>query len=520
MLQLRFLIPILVILCGFTAGTLLPSNSYAQEAAEEAPKKKRSNKKERRAPPKTRKADTWSEQVGKQMLKVQEYFEKEDYPGAKSLLTKLSQRRKLKPFEAAKINQFLGYVEYELGTPKSALKFFEKALAGEGLPPNDRNQLTFNVAQLMLQEGQVDKAISMLQGWFKANENPKADAFFIMANAYVMKEDFKSALKWANQGLDRVTNPREQWLQMAVGLNFQDGKYEKCREILETLVSKWPKKQYWRQLSGIYGQLKLEKEQLAAFELTHRQGMLTSSNELVQMAQLYMYHEVPFKAGKLVEASLADGTIDDTQKNWKLLADAWIAAREMERAIEPLKKAADRDDNGELYIQLAQLYVEREDWEKAIDALQKGRRKGGLKNTGQTHFLEGVAHYNLKKRSPALKSFDRAIAASKSDSSTTKNSGQWKRIIQGDIRRDQQNREFDIHLRKQLIEAGLVEATAEELAAAEAEEAGETDVAAEPEASAEEPEAQVEGESEAAPEAEAAPEPTAETESPPAEPTS
>lgn len=503
-MQYRLLVPVLIILAGFVSASILPAEIYAQEAEK---KKKRSSRKERRAPPKTRKADTWSEQVGKQMLKVQEHFEKDNYPGAKAALTKLSNRRKLKPFEAAKISQFLGYVEYELDNPTGALKHFEKALEGEGLPPKDRNQLTFNVAQLMLQEGQVDKAIKMLEGWFKANENPKADAYFIMANAYVMKDDFKSALKWANQGLDRVTNPREQWLQMAVGLNFQDGNYQKCREILETLVSKWPKKQYWRQLSGIYGQLKLEKEQLAAFELTHRQQLLTTTNELVQMAQLYMYHDVPFKAGKLVEAGLEDGSIENTQKNWKLLSDAWIAAREMERAIDPLTKAAIRDDNGELYVQLAQLYIEREEWPKAIDSLQKARRKGGLKNAGQTHFLEGVANYNLKKRSPAKTSFGRAIAASKSDSPTTKNSNQWIRIIDGDIRRDQQNREFDIHLRKQLIKAGLVEPTAEELAAEEATEAGE-DVAVEPEAS--EPETESEG----------AAEPTAKTDSPAPEPTS
>ena len=118
-----------------------------------------------------------------------------------------------------------------------------------------------------------------------------------------------------------------------------------------------------------------------------------------------------------------------------------------------------------------------------------------------------MANYNLKKRSPAKTSFGRAIAASKSDSPTTKNSNQWIRIIDGDIRRDQQNREFDIHLRKQLIKAGLVEPTAEELAAEEATEAGE-DVAVEPEAS--EPETESEG----------AAEPTAKTDRPAPEPTS
>ena len=118
-MQYRLLVPILVILSGFVVTSVLPTEAYSQGR----------KKKERRAPPKTRKADTWSEQVGKQMLKVQEYFEKDDYPGAKALLTKLDNRRKLKPFEKAKINQFLGYVEYELGDRKIKRVSPEKLLA-------------------------------------------------------------------------------------------------------------------------------------------------------------------------------------------------------------------------------------------------------------------------------------------------------------------------------------------------------------------------------------------------------
>ena len=62
-----------------------------------------------------------------------------------------------------------------------------------------------------------------------------------MANAYVIKEDYPNALIWANQGLEKMTVPKESWLQMAVALNFQVEDFELCRELLETLLTRWPK---------------------------------------------------------------------------------------------------------------------------------------------------------------------------------------------------------------------------------------------------------------------------------------
>ena len=67
--------------------------------------------------------------------------------------------------------------------------------------------------------------------------------------------------------------------------------------------------------------------------------MLEKHDELLRIAQLYLFYEVPYKAALILEKELESGRIKDEEKNWEQLANAWLSAREWKKAIPPLKKA-------------------------------------------------------------------------------------------------------------------------------------------------------------------------------------
>jgi len=73
--------------------------------------------------------------------------------------------------------------------------------------------------------------------------------------------------------------------------------------------------------------------------------------------------------------------------------------------MEPLAEAARMSDNGDLYVKLAQVHLEREDWSKAREALEAAVDKGDLTDPGNAHLLLGVSHYNSGKLSAAERSF-------------------------------------------------------------------------------------------------------------------
>lgn len=367
-----------------------------------------SAEKKRREPPKTRRVETASPKVYKHLQAAHEALAEENYAKAGSELDKIQGMSKLSKYEQSLMHQSYGYLHASQGHYKKAMQSFEKCVAAGGLSDQEQLNIRYNLGQLYIANDQYQKGIQTLEGWINEAQNPGAEPYFLIANAYVQLERYDAALQWVGRGMVRTDEPRESWLQLALALYFEKKKYPECADVLKQLVTRFPKKSYWKQLAGIYDQLGDEKKQLAAFELAHRQGLLTESGELVQMAQLFLYHEVPYKGAALLEKGLEDGRIKPTADNWELLANSWIHAREYPRSEDPLARAAKLSDDGELYLRLGEVYVAGERWKEAGQALRQALAKGELDDPGQAHLLLGIAQFQSGQVGPSRQSFTRA----------------------------------------------------------------------------------------------------------------
>jgi tetratricopeptide (TPR) repeat protein len=213
--------------------------------------------------------------------------------------------------------------------------------------------------------------------------------------------------------------------------------YPKVREILELLVTNWPKKEYLTQLAAIYGELDQEKKQLQAYEAAHAAGWLDRGAELIQLSQLFLQAEVPFKAAKIVEAGLEAGTIDATANNWRLLSQAWTLAQEDEKAIPALKKAAGLSNDGILDIRLAQAYLNLDQYEPCVKSARDGLKKGDLRRTDSANVVLGMCLYDLKRYNEAKAAFRTAAQ----DRRSAKAANQWIDFINKEIERENQLRD-------------------------------------------------------------------------------
>ena len=63
-----------------------------------------------------------------------------------------------------------------------------------------------------------------------------------------------------------------------------------------------------------------------------------------------LYHGRPYRAAVLLEASMADESVERDAKSLELLANSWLMARENSRAVEPLTKAAELSEKGDVYV--------------------------------------------------------------------------------------------------------------------------------------------------------------------------
>ena len=144
-----------------------------------------------------------------------------------------------------------------------------------------------------------------------------------------------------------------------INLIFDD-RYEEAVPILEAMVYRFPdKKNYYRQLAALYAELKREEDSFHIQQIMFSKDMLEKHDELLRIAQLYLFYEVPYKAALILEKELESGRIKDEEKNWEQLANAWLSAREWKKAIPPLKKAAEMSEDGELFLRLRSNFYAR-----------------------------------------------------------------------------------------------------------------------------------------------------------------
>ena len=347
-------------------------------------------------------------------------MDEDDYPGAKELLERLNVSR-LNKVELGKYYRLLGYLSYQLGEAPEALAYFRKAIAQESLPLRDQEKLMFSIVQLEAAVENWPGVLASMDEWARFVPFPTGLSFYLRAIAHYQMDQPDLSLENAEWAALIETDPPESWLQLLAALYVLKEDYASVTPVLEELVVRFPKKAYWIQLSLIYGASEGYDESLSVQQLALLQGFLTEDRELRRLARSYVFAGLPYEAATLLDAGLSDEKIEPTPKVYELLANSWIQAREFDRSMEPLKKAAALSDDGNLYLRLGQVFMAREDWSNAAKYFKQAVAKSGLKAPGSADLLLGIVYYNEDETAEALKWFRRA----KKHETTRKTANDW-----------------------------------------------------------------------------------------------
>mgnify|MGYP001815343996 FL=1 len=166
--------------------------------------------------------------------------------------------------------------------------------------------------------------------------------------------------------------------------------------------------------------------------------LLNTASHVTNLANLYLLHGVPYKAAVILEKEMKEEIVESNERNLRLLSQAWYQAREDQKAIPPLERAAQLTNDGDLYIRLAQANINLERWGEAAEAVQKGLKAGGLKRTDQANIMLGMALFNQKRLEQARRAFERA----QGDNRSARAAAQWINYVDSEIkRRDLMNQE-------------------------------------------------------------------------------
>ena len=402
--------------------------AQAQEAKKEKPSK-----------PKARRSEVLGKAAFQRIEEAQNLMSEEKYDEAFVPLQAIIDGERFKPYEKAVAIQTTGFIYAAKGDYPNTVKSFERAIATGDLPPRVVNDLTYNLAQLSLADDQPKKALTLLNKWFaNFDGDVPADVFGFKAQVHLLLEEWAEAELAVRKALSMVEEPKQSWTRILLSILLQQERYKEARPVLEDAAERWPGvKVFWQQLSAIYYEENEEKLAFVAHRAMHIQGMLTSSKELSSMAQLYLYHDVPIKAAEILQQGMDDGSVEKTEKNYELLAQAYMHSREWSKSIAPLTRAAEKSDKGKFYEQLAQAYLQDEEWAKAESALEKALKKGGLDDEANSWLLLGISRARIEKYEAAIKAFRKAG----DDDDVAKDAFRWIRSIERRLAEQKQKEE-------------------------------------------------------------------------------
>jgi len=423
------------------AGVLAAGVAVAQE-----------DEKSRRDQQKTKQAQAVSKEVYDKITQAQEKVDADELPGALRILEAMNRSDKLTEYERQNVLNYLGFVHYNMDNIKAAISTYEEMLRIPSLEEQIRKQTVYTLAQLATMEEQYTKAIRLLEEWFVLEINPAPDPFILYAqNLYQVNRygDMIKPIETAMEVARKREKPvKEDWYVLLNFAYFQQEDYRKVRDIQKILLVSWPKKRYWFSLAGAYTELGEENNLFASYDAAHTQELLERESELVTMAQLYMQHEVPFKAASLLEAEMESGRVSRNAKNYRLLSQAWQLAQEDEKSIPALKEAARLSDEGELDLRLGNAYLNLGRYGDCISSVQAGIRKGGIKSPDNAQISLGMCLYNQQKYTASIKAFREARKTRRS----ARISNQWIKVINSDIQRNEQIALAEAAARRQIRE--------------------------------------------------------------------
>jgi tetratricopeptide (TPR) repeat protein len=371
-------------------------------------------------PAKKHKSAGLSKAVADKLLSAYELLQNGKADQAMVLVDKAAGGRKLRPIEIAQIHRFRGYIYLDKGESEKAAAEFEEARAQKALDPAADQVMIYSLAQIYTQMGQYPRALELIDTWFQTEADPKPDAYYLKAMILAQQEKFTEALEPAKKAVELSDPPRESWLQLLVAIYGNQKDYANVASTLQRLVEIAPaNKKYWMQLSAVLNFLQRDPEALATLRLADVADLLSDDPDVRQLARLMFVRELPYQCAAEVERAIAAGELKADADSYKLMSNCYLAARENDKALAPLAKAAELSNDAEPYMLLGQIHLQQERFDPAIDALDKALGKAKPEQRAPIHLLAGVAQLGSDRLDAAEREFRAAEGDAKTRAAAT-----------------------------------------------------------------------------------------------------
>ena len=291
-------------------------------------------------------ADSVSTKTYNKLTEAQEFITNNQFKEAAVVLDELSTKVKDDSIDKALTYQLLGYVEMSQDNYSKAINHFLVTLSYPDLPEQLRINIGYMVAQLYAAEEEFDKALEFAREWFVTLEAPTPDQYIFMANIFAQTKNYAEAVPYAVKAIELSEAPKESWYQVLIACYFELKQYSNSEKYLKQAISLWTTKEaYWEQLASVYLLQDKSTQALTTLQLAWKGAWLDKESSVQNMIQLSINQGIPEHAARFLIQAMDKDVLPENEKYVDTLANAWLAAKEYDKAIESFTRLS--DINGE-----------------------------------------------------------------------------------------------------------------------------------------------------------------------------
>ncbi|WP_462160003.1 tetratricopeptide repeat protein [Pseudoalteromonas sp. GB56] len=362
----------------------------------------------------TKRVPALRDKVYSQLARAQKLADDGDVKAGLDALDSVKERASsMNEYERAMMYNFYGFIYYNENRLPEAINAFEQVVAEDAIPESLHLSTLFSLAQLSMANEDYQGVVNYLAKWDKINTKPQPDSYYVLkSQAFYQMNKYDEALAAINTAVALAEKdgktPKENWLVLQRALYYSKQQPKKVVEVLEKMIALYNKPEYWVQLSGMYGEVGQEKIQLATIEAAYQQGFIKTKSDLRNLAQVYMFNGLPFKAAKVMKQAQEQGIVEDNVKNNAFIAEAYVQAKEEKKSVAYFEKAATQEQSGIYDQRLAEVFINLELFNEAADAAREALDKGGLDFESNAYVALGMAQFNLQNYDASILAFEQA----------------------------------------------------------------------------------------------------------------
>jgi tetratricopeptide (TPR) repeat protein len=296
-------------------------------------------------------------------------------------------------------------------------------MIASGLMPEDQvPDRTKAVAQIYFQEKQYQQAADWAQKWIEANGFTE-DMGVLLGQAHYLLGNFKASADTITKVVDLLEQqgqePKENYYQLVLSSYAKLEDRPNVEKTLKRIVLHFPKPNYWENLLDTYRRKSTsDRVTFGFYRLMNQVGVLKEKADVVEMAQLGIEMGVPGESQLILEKGLQSGALNSGDKaeqdRFKRLLEAAKKTADSDRAsLDQQAADAEKAAQGQRDVGMGEAYLSYGYYDKAIAAMERGLKKGGVTDIDEAQISLGIAYLGKGERDRAREAFQAVKSGSK-----------------------------------------------------------------------------------------------------------